>query len=72
MFKKGDFKWMRRSRIRITMLGENGDLSSASDMHDSTGTLATELQPEPLNPQDANKYESKMKKLLPYLALNEV
>lgn len=54
------------------MLGENSDMSSASDMHDSSGTLATDLQPEPLSRIEAKKYDSKMKKLLPYLALNEV
>lgn len=69
---QGDFKWMRRSRIRITMLGQNGDLSSATDMHDSTDTLFAELPPDPLLAADAKKYNSKMKKLLPYMALNEV
>lgn len=56
------------------MLGENGALSSPIDMHDSNGPIdcENELQPEPLSTGEAKKYDSKMRKLLPFLALNEV
>lgn len=65
---------MRRTRIRTTVLGQNGNLPESFDLH--------ELQPTPmelndyptefLNEYDRQKYRAKVKRILPYLALNEV
>lgn len=69
-----DFKWLKRSRIRITMLGNNGNLPESYDLQ--------ELQPKPmelndypteiLSSSDQQLYRAKVKRILPYLALNEV
>lgn len=66
---------MRRSRIKITLLGENGDLSSPIDLYEVGATAPpgdAELPPQPLTAAERTRYDSKMKKVLPYLALNEV
>lgn len=75
LFKnQGQFKWLHRSRIKVTLLGQNGDLSEAIDLHEQNFTPLQdiELPPEVLNENDAAKYDAKMKKVLPYLGLNEV
>lgn len=72
---QGDFKWVRRSRIKVTLLGENGDLSSAIDLYESNSSAPpgdAEPVPESLTAGERTRYDSKMKKVLPYLALNEV
>lgn len=71
---KGEFDWLKRTRIRITMLGQNGNLPESFDLQ--------ELQPTPmelndyptefLNDDDQKRYRAKVKRILPYLALNEV
>jgi len=66
----GDFKWMRRSRIRITLLGTNANIPHPIDLH--------EYNVGPVDHKDvfiesANDAANKVtKRMLPYLALNEV
>lgn len=71
---KGEFDWLKRTRIRTTMFGQNGNLPESFDL--------LELQPTPmelndyptefLNDIDRKRYRAKVKRILPYLALNEV
>lgn len=71
----GDFKWMHRSRIRITLLGENGNLPQSIDLHEHTFAPMERIDLPPsekLNEKDSRKYKATMKRVLPYLALNEV
>lgn len=73
-YLKGEFDWLKRTRIRTTMLGQNGNLPESFDLQ--------ELQPTPmelndyptefLNDADRKRYRAKVKRILPYLALNEV
>lgn len=66
---------MRRSRIKITLLGENGDLSSAIDLYEPNAQPPPgneELEPQLLGATERTRYDSKMQKPLQYLALNEV
>lgn len=66
----GDFRWMRRSRIRITLLGTSANIPHPIDLH--------EYNVGPVDHKDvfietANGAPSKLsKRMLPYLALNEV
>ncbi|XP_055381716.1 NAD kinase 2, mitochondrial isoform X2 [Condylostylus longicornis] len=71
---KGDFKWMQRSRIRATLLGNNGEIPESVDLHGHAVSRMEqeETRPEYLSPEFALKYRAKMKRILPYLALNEV
>ncbi|EDW59924.1 NAD kinase 2, mitochondrial isoform X1 [Drosophila virilis] len=72
--KSGDFKWMHRSRIRTTMLGSNGKIPESTDLfrHTAVKMEQVDTAPEMLDEHMANKYKAKMKRILPYLALNEV
>lgn len=68
----GDFKWMDRSRIRITLLGSN--FTKPLDLHEHciSAMEKNELIPENLNENDSNKFQATCKITVPYLALNEV
>lgn len=69
-----DFQWLRRSRIRITLFGQNGSLPVSLDMleNEPTRMEVKECATELLNEQDKKKYSANIKRILPYLALNEV
>ncbi|XP_017003951.2 NAD kinase 2, mitochondrial isoform X2 [Drosophila takahashii] len=72
--KSGDFKWMHRSRVRTTMLGSNGKIPESTDLFRHTEVKMEQVTtaPEMLDQDMAYKYKAKMKRILPYLALNEV
>ncbi|KAH8279291.1 hypothetical protein KR026_005493, partial [Drosophila bipectinata] len=72
--KSGDFKWMHRSRVRTTLLGSNGKIPESTDLFRHTEVKMEQVttEPEMLDPEMASKYKAKMKRILPYLALNEV
>ncbi|KMY92425.1 NAD kinase 2, mitochondrial isoform X2 [Drosophila simulans] len=72
--KSGDFKWMHRSRVRTTMLGSNGNIPEPTDLFRHTEVKMEQVStaPEMLDQDMADKYKAKMKRVLPYLALNEV
>ncbi|XP_016971278.1 NAD kinase 2, mitochondrial isoform X2 [Drosophila rhopaloa] len=72
--KSGDFKWMHRSRVRTTMLGSNGKIPESTDLFRHTEVKMEQVTtaPEMLDQDMASKYKAKMKRILPYLALNEV
>ncbi|XP_034476448.1 NAD kinase 2, mitochondrial isoform X2 [Drosophila innubila] len=72
--KNGDFKWVHRSRIRTTLLGSNGTIPESTDLFRHTAVKMEQVttSPEVLDDNMASKYKAKMKRVLPYLALNEV
>ncbi|KAM8712940.1 hypothetical protein ACLKA7_013296 [Drosophila subpalustris] len=72
--KNGDFKWVHRSRIRTTLLGNNGMIPESTDLFRHTAVKMEQVttSPEVLDDNMASKYKAKMKRVLPYLALNEV
>ena len=65
---------MYRSRIRTTLLGINGKIPESMDLHGHAVARMEQEKtvPEYLNDEFAQKYHAKMKRVLPYLALNEV
>jgi NAD+ kinase len=78
----GEFDWMHRSRIRITLLGVNGDAPVPMDLHEyntqpvehkeviiSEPTLLDQING---NGNGNGKKKKFTKRMLPYLALNEV
>uniref|UniRef100_A0A7G3AR63 Putative nad kinase 2 isoform x2 n=1 Tax=Lutzomyia longipalpis TaxID=7200 RepID=A0A7G3AR63_LUTLO len=69
-----NFTWMHRSRIRITHLASNGNLPEAIDLHEHKGNNMEHLslEPELLDSHEQELYDAKVKRTLPYLALNEV
>lgn len=73
-FLKGDFEWLHRTRIRTTTLGQNGNLPESFDLQEMEPTPMelNEYPTEMLNQEDQKKYRAKVKRILPYLALNEV
>ncbi|XP_017027241.1 NAD kinase 2, mitochondrial isoform X2 [Drosophila kikkawai] len=72
--KSGDFKWMHRSRVRTTFLGNNGEIPESTDLfrHIEVKMEQVTTKPELLDQNMARKYKARMKRVLPYLALNEV
>lgn len=79
----GDFNWMHRSRIRITLLKFNGDTPVPVDLHEFNPASPVEhkeliiKEPSLLDQINGGSYDYKRKKnatkrMLPYLALNEV
>ena len=79
---KGEFDWMHRSRIRITLLKFNGDTPIPVDLHEfnpapvehkelivSEPTLLDQINGGAYHP---GKKTKATKRMLPYLALNEV
>ncbi|XP_034650423.1 NAD kinase 2, mitochondrial isoform X1 [Drosophila subobscura] len=72
--KSGDFKWMHRSRVRTTLLGSNGKIPESTDLFRHTEVKMEQVttDPEMLDSHMESKYKAKMKRILPYLALNEV
>ncbi|XP_055319411.1 NAD kinase 2, mitochondrial isoform X2 [Sitodiplosis mosellana] len=71
---QGEFEWLYRTRIRITMLGQNGNLPESFDLQELEPRRMelNEYPTEMLNEADGKKYRAKVKRILPYLALNEV
>jgi NAD+ kinase len=78
----GEFDWMHRSRVRITLLKFNGDTPVPIDLHEfnpapvehkelivSEPTLLDQINGGAYYPGRKRKA---MKRMLPYLALNEV
>lgn len=66
---------MHRSRIRVTLFGENGAVPQATDLHEHSlhSPIETiDTLSESLSESDAKKYKSKKMIIVPYLALNEV
>uniref|UniRef100_A0A1I8NEL7 NAD kinase 2, mitochondrial n=1 Tax=Musca domestica TaxID=7370 RepID=A0A1I8NEL7_MUSDO len=72
--KSGDFQWMHRSRIRTTLLGNNGNIPESTDLyrHCVSKMEQEKTEPQYLSKEMAKKYKAKMHRVLPYLALNEV
>lgn len=65
---------MERSRIRITMIGSNNKFSPPVDLHETSTVPLPNAHPEAelLNEFEKNNYQATYKRILPYLALNEV
>lgn len=65
---------MTRSRIRLTLLGSNTNFSRPIDLHELKTTPIRNNHPEAefLNESEQKKYDATCKRVLPYLALNEV
>lgn len=65
---------MHRSRIRTTFLSCNGIVPESTDLYRHTITKMEQekIYAEHLSEPLARKYNAKMKRVLPYLALNEV
>lgn len=80
----GDFQWMHRSRIRITLLGVNGKAPVPIDLHEYNSAPVEHKEVIISEPSlldqinggaNGNGHEKKRKftkRMLPYLALNEV
>lgn len=80
----GDFEWMHRSRLRITLLGVNGNAPVPIDLHEYNTAPVEHKEviiSEPslldtINGSSSSNGNGKKKKftkrMLPYLALNEV
>lgn len=58
----------------MALFGQNGELPQAIDLHEHEHTSIgpINLPAESLAEIDARRYNAKMKRVLPYLALNEV
>ncbi|XP_037045451.1 NAD kinase 2, mitochondrial isoform X1 [Bradysia coprophila] len=70
---KGDFKWVHRSRIRVTLFGQNGTVPQATDLHENSFQCPVEpTGAESLSELDSKKYKTSKMFMVPYLALNEV
>lgn len=71
---QGDFQWMHRSRIRTTLLGNNGKIPESTDLyrHCVSKMEQEKTEPQLLSKEMSRKYKAKMQRILPYLALNEV
>lgn len=69
-----DFEWMHRSRIRITLLSANGKVPSATDLHEHKGGSIEHLclEADALSEHEQRIYKARVKRAVPYLALNEV
>lgn len=82
----GEFDWMHRSRIRITLLGVNGNAPVPIDLHEyntapvehkeviiSEPSLLDQINGSSKSTVSCNGNKKKFtKRVLPYLALNEV
>lgn len=71
---KKDFQFMQRTRIRITLLSANGDVPSATDLHEHKGGTMEHLclDADKLSEHEQCIYKASVKRAIPYLALNEV
>lgn len=69
-----DFQWMHRSRIRVTLLSANGKLPAAIDLHEHKGGTMEHLclEADQLSQHEKQIYQARVKRVIPYLALNEV
>lgn len=66
---------MHRSRIRVTLLAQNGTVPQPADLHEHSFHCPIEPTDAPthsLNELDSKKYKSNRMIMVPYLALNEV
>lgn len=65
---------MYRTRIRTSILGSNGKIPESTDLYRHTVTKMEQekTEPEYLSKAWSLRYKAKMKRVLPYLALNEV
>lgn len=69
----GQLKWMHRSRIRITLLGNNANILHPIDLHEYNVGAVEHKDVFIENPRLKNECHAKeTKRMLPYLALNEV
>lgn len=83
----GDFEWLHRSRIRITLLGSNGQTPPVPfDLHEynskpiehkevivSEETIFDQINGQSQKKENTAKHQRTLtKRTLPYLALNEV
>lgn len=73
---QGDFKWMHRSRIRITLLGNNANIPYPIDLHEyNVGPVDHKdvfVESPTILHQIQDSHHKETKRMLPYLALNEV
>lgn len=69
-----DFQWMHRSRIRVTLLSANGKVPLATDLHEHKGGTIEHLclKADELSEHEQRIYKARVKRAIPYLALNEV
>lgn len=74
LVEQGEFDWLHRTRIRTTMLGQNGNLPESFDLQElePKHMELNEYPTEILCDDDQKKYRARIKRILPYLALNEV
>jgi NAD+ kinase len=73
----GDYKFMQRSRIRITLLGANCNAPRPIDLHEYNVAPVEHKEvfvpgPKFLNLMNGCSHRKDLKRMLPYLALNEV
>ncbi|CAO1351210.1 unnamed protein product [Diamesa serratosioi] len=77
----GEFEWMHRTRIRITLLGVNGEAPVPIDLHEYNTSpvehkeviISESTLLDQINGNGNGKKNKKFtKRMLPYLALNEV
>lgn len=74
----GEFEWMHRSRIRITLVSPKKTLPQPIDLHEYNNECAVEHDdvftkgPNYLNHMNGGRHATNIKRILPYLALNEV
>lgn len=73
----GEFEWMHRSRLRITLLKVNGETPVPIDLHEyhTAPVDHKELilyEPHLIDSINGNGHKKFTKRMLPYLALNEV
>lgn len=71
---KGDFQWQHRTRIRVTLLSANGKLPQATDLHEHKGGTMEHLclEADTLAEREQLIYKARVKRVIPYLALNEI
>lgn len=71
---RADFQWMHRSRIRVTLLSANGNIPSATDLHEHKGGTMEHLclEADTLSEHEQRIYKARVKRVIPYLALNEI
>lgn len=72
--KSGDFRWLHRTRIRTTLLGNNGHLSDCVDLHTYNPKLTQvdSANVQKVSEEIGRKYKAKLMSIVPHLALNEV
>ena len=66
------FKWIRRSRIKITLFGERADTAQPIDLHEHHFDPIIPTAATPPHTMNSSKRYANTKTVIPYLALNEV